>query len=149
MLQCGRSTLATHCEAIPTFLHEEMADGDSPENDLEHDTLLQYPTTKASKSVGRIVISLLFMSLTLTATAVLALVVPYQQVGGIFQSYCTTEWQTERIYGRDTRYMSLEPQYDGLWEPELIGDNGVIRLPPYDEHGQSHKKYNGSIGIYG
>ena len=52
-----------------------------------------------------------------------------------------------RSYGGDTRYMSLDPQFDTLWTHELVPDNGVINLPPYDSSGKTAVDQYGVIGM--
>lgn len=39
-------------------------------------------------------------------------------------------WSVRREYGSDARYMSLDHQYDGLWEEEMAPTNALIYLSP-------------------
>lgn len=58
-------------------------------------------------------------------------------------SVAVQNYTTHRSYGADWRYMSLENKYDELWNHELVADNGIINLPPYDSGGKS---INGEFG---
>lgn len=41
----------------------------------------------------------------------------------------TSDWDVEKTYGTDKRYMSLDHQYDHLWDEDLQVNWGSIKLP--------------------
>lgn len=62
-------------------------------------------------------------------------------------SVAAQNYTIHKSYGGDTRYMSLDSQFDTLWNHELVPDNGVINLPPYDSSGKTTVNEYGVIGM--
>lgn len=59
----------------------------------------------------------------------------------------SSSWSVQREYGSDHNYMSLDQNYDYLWEEEMDARKALIYLLPYKE--ETERPEVGSITMYG
>jgi hypothetical protein len=55
-------------------------------------------------------------------------------------------WNIQSTYGSNFDYMSLDHKFDYLWDDELVGNNGVIRLP--SDMNSNSQQERGAIGMF-
>ena len=55
-------------------------------------------------------------------------------------------WNIQSTYGSNFDYMSLDHKFDYLWDDELVGNNGVIRLSSEMESNSQNER--GAIGMF-
>ena len=110
-----------------------VADLDSNKSEDEEASLRNHSSIRRLAWSGTTYDHLLRLSSTLLASALCILLIvdifTRRQPTTSRTSETADSWAISSIYGNDENYMSLDHQYDYLWDDEMQANNSIIKLP--------------------